>query len=915
MTNVQKSGAPAGEYIFSHAGVGFFSEIRRLRTDFYRPARSISIDFIGNSNLSATYGRLEIFGSNDQSLGFVRTGPLLQNQLQRLTLTSGTDAIAWAVAYSEDSYLSSSPFGMLDNLSFELAEQSTVTDSQGNYMLQSMTPGNYAVRVVPPNNYDLIFPSSGTHSIRINKYENYDARNFGFLGNLPPTINDQTFRVSEETTAGTIISVLQFAKGFPSQNVSASISAGDPSNLFSIEAATGNLTLNRAELDFETKNSFTLTVTYSDQANASLNDSAVIQLIIDDANESPVVTASSKSLNENSAANTIVTTMVASDVDAGVAGQFLWSIAAGNIGGAFAIDPSTGVVRVADSSKLDYEGARVFNLTVRATDRGTPTKFGEANLEITLLNVNEAPALLAQALSVAENSSAGTLVGTLNSGDPDANDNLTWVITGGTGMSLFQIDNQGKIYVAGNGALDFEQTNSYDATIQVTDAAGLTDNRVYQISIQNLNDAPVLNAPSQFSLNENVASGFVVGTVTATDQDAGQLRTFSLSGTAASKFSINATSGEITVADGATFDFESAPTLSLVVQVTDNGSPALSASSIVAINVANVNEAPIIPQASFQVAENTAAGTEIGVLSASDPDTGDTLTYSIVQQSQNWIAIDATTGKLKVATGAVIDFETANQNSVLVRVTDAGGLSAERTVLVDALDRNDAPTIVNPVPNANANANTLFSYTIPANTAIDQDAGDTLRYFVTDSLGFPLPTWLSFNASTRVLSGTPTTNDGGQLALKFTAVDSAGLGASSQFTITVAAITHPWYNAALPLDTNNSGAVSPLDALVVINYLNSGANRSIAAGSAPTFGYLDTSKDNVISPLDALLVINVLNRRTNGEGESTVAPQATSPAQTAFFEWTLDKQEEERRRNDDLIDLLAASRETSLATK
>ncbi len=912
ITPVQRNGAPAGELIFSHTGIGFFNEGRRLRTDFYRPARSISIDVIGNSNLTATYGRLEIFNANNVSLGFARTGPLLANQAQRLTMTSNSDEIAWAVAYPEESYLNSSPFGMLDNLSFELAEQSTMTDADGNFFLQPMTAGDYEIRIVPPAGYDLVFPSSETHAIRINKYESYVGRNFGLLGNLPPVVNDQTFHVNEASTAGSVISVLQFAKGFPSQILSASITSGNPAGLFSIDAITGNLTLNRAELDFETTKTYTLTVTFIDTANAALADSATIQLIIDDANESPVVTSTTKTLSENVAAGTVLVTMAAADPDAGLAGQFLWSLVAGNTGNAFAIDPTTGEVRVNDASRIDYEANPVFNLTVRATDRGTPAKSGDGSLAVTLLNVNEAPTLLDQTLNVVENSEAGTVIGTINGIDPDANDTLQWEITGRSGADLFEIGSDGKLTVATGAMLDFEETDQYEVEVTVTDAGLLTDSHPYKVNIQDANDAPTLTVPTKFTLDEDATSGFALGAATAADQDATQQLSFSLSGSAAAKFAIDSATGAITVAEDATFDYESAPSLSLTVQVTDNGTPAKTTSSVVTIELNDVNEAPSIPPISFQVPENSAADTDIGLLTATDPDAGDVLSFEIVEQTANWVTIDPTTGAFKVASNAVIDFETLSLNDVQVRVTDSGGLSVERTVQFQALDRNDPPTVLNPLSDANASAGTLFTYSIPANTVVDQDAGDSLRFFMTDSLGFPLPSWLSFNATTRVLSGTPTANDAGATQLRYTATDSAGAAASTQFTVTVTAITHPWHNTDDPLDTNDNGSISPVDALIVINYLNSGAPREITGGSSPTFGFLDTSKDNVVSPLDALLVINVLNRRGSGEGEGggkgagESASISAQPSQTAgYFDWAEERQKAEHELREELIELLA----------
>ena len=79
----------------------------------------------------------------------------------------------------------------------------------------------------------------------------------------------------------------------------------------------------------------------------------------------------------------------------------------------------------------------------------------------------------------------------------------------------------------------------------------------------------------------------------------------------------------------------------------------------------------------------------------------------------------------------------------------------------------------------------------------------------------------------------------------------------------------PWQNSRNPLDVNNDGVVAPIDALIVINYLNiiQGSGQLPAPPAAPPPFY-DTSGDNVAAPQDALLVINFLNDQSNGEGEA-----------------------------------------------
>src|SRR5262249_49592205 len=101
------------------------------------------------------------------------------------------------------------------------------------------------------------------------------------------------------------------------------------------------------------------------------------------------------------------------------------------------------------------------------------------------------------------------------------------------------------------------------------------------------------------------------------------------------------------------------------------------------------------------------------------------------------------------------------------------------------------------------------------------------------------------------------------------------------FTIEVTK-THPWFNAAKALDVDNSGHVAPLDALLIINYLNAGfaATISPGAGIGGGPGYLDTTDNNEVAPLDALLVINALNAGLGGEGEGQESGAGSQESRT-----------------------------------
>jgi len=110
----------------------------------------------------------------------------------------------------------------------------------------------------------------------------------------------------------------------------------------------------------------------------------------------PAVTASAFSIDENSANNTLVGTVVANDQDIG--DTLSYAITGGNTAGAFSID-ANGQIEVANSAALDFETNPVFNLTIEATDDGTPAKSDTTSVSISLNDVNDAPIWTSTALA------------------------------------------------------------------------------------------------------------------------------------------------------------------------------------------------------------------------------------------------------------------------------------------------------------------------------------------------------------------------------------------------------------------------------------------------------------------------------------------------------------------------------------
>ncbi|WP_292040150.1 putative Ig domain-containing protein [Massilia sp. UBA6681] len=132
---------------------------------------------------------------------------------------------------------------------------------------------------------------------------------------------------------------------------------------------------------------------------------------------------------------------------------------------------------------------------------------------------------------------------------------------------------------------------------------------------------------------------------------------------------------------------------------------------------------------------------------------------------------------------------------------------------INVVSVQDAPTVAKALPDLPGTANGDPGHgsgtretTIPADTFVDVD-GDTLTYSATLEDGSPLPSWLSFDPSTRKLSGNPPASaDGSTLTIKVTATDPFGNSGSDIFTWSFKD-TNDLPTAALPLaDQTKTGA-------------------------------------------------------------------------------------------------------------
>ena len=184
----------------------------------------------------------------------------------------------------------------------------------------------------------------------------------------------------------------------------------------------------------------------------------------------------------------------------------------------------------------------------------------------------------------------------------------------------------------------------------------------------------------------------------------------------------------------------------ITVRVTDNGIPNLSDTKTFTVVVAEVNNAPVLnPIGNRTVSESN---TLTVAVSASDPDAGQTLTFSLDPGAQQGMSINATNGTITWTPGET--FGGANY-STIVRVTDNGQppLSDTKTLAIFVNEIN-IPPVVNPIPSKTIHAGIPYQVTA---TAVDGDLPAQQLTFTLDDFG---TVGATIDSATGLFSWTPT---------------------------------------------------------------------------------------------------------------------------------------------------------------
>ena len=138
------------------------------------------------------------------------------------------------------------------------------------------------------------------------------------------------------------------------------------------------------------------------------------------------------------------------------------------------------------SGAVNFEAGTTISVTVRTTDAGTDgaaLTFDKA-FTVTLTNVNEAPTdvrVQETGPLLVVDRDQGVAVATLNSTDVDAGDSVTYSITGQSLSGAFQVN--GNRLEVGAGYLDYDVDDTITVAVRATDAAGLTGDGTFSITV------------------------------------------------------------------------------------------------------------------------------------------------------------------------------------------------------------------------------------------------------------------------------------------------------------------------------------------------------------------------------------------------------------------------------------------------
>jgi len=504
-------------------------------------------------------------------------------------------------------------------------------------------------------------------------------------------------------------------------------------------------------------------------------------------------------------------------------------------------------------------------IVIAVTDGIVATPVELASFDLEVVNVNDAPVISGTPLISVDEDTAYSFTPTAS--DDDAGATLTYSITNAPDWANFNTTT-GELSGTPQNA-DVGMTAGI--VIAVTDGIVATPVELasFDLTVFNVNDAPVISGTPLISVDEDTAYSF---TPTASDDDAGATLTFSITN-APSWASFDESTGELS---GTPANADVGTTSGIVIAVTDGivATPVKLASFD--LEVVNVNDAPVIMgQSPLSTVEETELTIELGDLSVTDPDnaypTGFTLTVGDggnYSRTGNAITPNVDFNGILTVPVSVDDGQVANGTSTVFNLS----------VTVTAV--NDAPVISSTAPAA-ATEDVLYSYQVAVADPDDENNGTDLSFSLTDApAGMAISStglieWTPLEGTTSSGSVTVTVADGGE---------DGSTAATELFTVAVTAVNDS------PIITSTASTAATEDVLYSYQVAvsdpddaNNGTDLSFSLTNEPSGMTISSTGQIEWTPLEGVtssgnVMVTVAD---GGEDEAATATEVFTVAVTA----------------------------------
>jgi VCBS repeat-containing protein len=495
--------------------------------------------------------------------------------------------------------------------------------------------------------------------------------------NNPPTADDDTFAVDENSADGTPVGTVSASDPDAGDSLTYAIAAGNTGDAFAIDDGTGEITVNDgAVLDYETTPTFDLTVVVTDTGN--LADSAAITVNLNDVNEAPTADDDAYATSENAALTVLAPGVLGNDtdVDSTVLTATLESGPANgvlnlNLDGSFAYTPTAGFTGDDTFIYVTSDGALTDTTTVTITvSANAPTVNDDG------YTTDEDVLLFVPAPGVLDNDT-----------DPNSDPLTATLGSGPTNGALVLNEDGSFVYTP---TVNYNGSDSF--TYRATDGTYNSNLATVVITVTAENDAPIATDDSGAGFETDEDTSFTTGDVLANDTDA-EIP----GGLAVTSYDDSNLSGALSYNGNGTFDYDpngqfeylaageqADDTFTYVISDTSS----LTDAATVTMTIGGLNDAPVADDDMFVVGEDSGVNVLDVLDGDTDPDTSDTLiVHAIGTLDQGGTA---TNGDSDILYTPAADF--VGEEVFTYTVSDRNGGTATATVTVTVSDQNDPPT-------------------------------------------------------------------------------------------------------------------------------------------------------------------------------------------------------------------------------